>query len=109
MASTASPRRAVEQTVINGWAGNGLLRIPPTAFTHAGFRDWVKSDDFPDKLRVTYVDGEIYLDMSKEELETHAAVKAEISRVLMNLVVELDLGRFYLDGVLISNVEAAVS
>src|SRR6266851_8355078 len=62
-----------------------FLHIPRDAFTLNGFRAWVLSDEFPEKLRVTYVDQEIYLDMSKEELQTHAVVKAEISRVLLTL------------------------
>ncbi len=85
------------------------LRIPRTAFSLNGFREWVLSDEFPEKLRVTFVDGEIYLDISKEELQTHALVKAEITRVLMNLNREFKLGQFYLDGVLVSNKRARVS
>ena len=49
------------------------------------FRWWVQSDAFPDHVRVTFLDGEIYLDMSKEELETHNKVKIEVLRVLLNL------------------------
>ena len=55
------------------------------------------------------MDEEIYLDMSKEELQTHALVKAEIARVLMNLNREFKLGQFYLDGVLVTNIVAGVS
>lgn len=94
----------------NGHAADGLcLHIPRSAFTHAGFRAWVKSDDFPEKVRATFVEQEIIIDMSNEEIETHVMVKGEVSRVLMNLNVELDLGRFYADGALISNVAAEVS
>src|SRR5271169_2973749 len=85
------------------------LPIPERARTLAGFRAWVKDDAFPDKLRVAFIEGEIYLDMSNEELETHVMVKGEISRCLMNLNRDLDLGRFLVDGALITNVEAQVS
>src|SRR5205814_2735662 len=51
----------------------------------------------------------IYLDMSREEIETHAKVKAEVSRVLMNWNVEIEQGEFFIDGVLISNEAAEVS
>lgn len=85
------------------------LRIPRSAFSLNGFREWVLSDEFPEKLRVTFVDGEIYLDMSKEELQAHAFVKAEIARVLLNLNREMIMGRFCLDGVLVSNEKAEVS
>src|SRR5438128_2257860 len=85
------------------------LTIPESARTLSGFREWVKSDAFPEKQRVTYVDGEIYLDMSKETIPTHALPKTEISRVLTNLNRKLKLGYFFLDGVLITNVDAGVS
>jgi Uma2 family endonuclease len=104
-ARTTRPPRPASGRVANGFC----LRIPPTAFTLEGFRTWVTADDFPEKLRVTLVDHEVYLDMSKEELEYHAAVKAEICRVLMNLIRTLLLGRFYLDGVLVSNEAAGVA
>jgi Uma2 family endonuclease len=84
------------------------IRVPSSAHTLAGFREWVKSADFPEKLRVAYVDQEILLDMSKEE-EHHALAKAEICRVQMNLNHEMDLGEFLLDGVLITNEAAGVS
>jgi Uma2 family endonuclease len=85
------------------------LHVPASAFTIAGFRAWAKADDFPENVRVTFIDGEIYLDMSNEEIETHVAVKGEIGRVLMNLNRELKLGKFYADGVLVSNEQANVS
>jgi Uma2 family endonuclease len=84
-------------------------RIPTKAMTLAGFRAWVTSDQFPENVRATFVDEEIYLDMSKEEITTHAAVKAAICQILMNLVEETASGRFFLDGVLISNEAAGVS
>jgi Uma2 family endonuclease len=97
----------------SGWTiyGDGRLcvRIPCTAATLAGFREWVKSDGFPEKVRVTYVDGEIYYDMSNEELETHNKAKLEILRVLANLNRRLKMGAFYGDGVLLTNVQADVS
>jgi Uma2 family endonuclease len=85
------------------------LQVPPSAHTLSGFRDWVKADDFPERVRVTFIEGEIYLDMSNEEIETHVAVKTEITGVIRNLNKELKLGRFYADGVLVTNEEAEVS
>jgi Uma2 family endonuclease len=89
--------------------GSGLLHIPKVAHTLAGFRRWVLSDDFPEKLRVTFCAGEVYLDMSKEEIRTQAAVKAEVARFSLNLNDEVDFGNVYINGVLITNEEADVS
>src|SRR5262249_39181970 len=83
--------------------------VPSTAGTLAGFRAWALSHTFPEHVRATFVDGGIYLDMSNEDPETHVGVKTEVVRVLAALARELDLGKFYTDGVLITNEAAGVS
>jgi Uma2 family endonuclease len=85
------------------------FRIPTSALTLAGFRAWATSDDFPQHIRAAFINGEIFIEMSNEEMETHVAVKTEVSRVLSTLVRELKLGKFYVDGVLISNEGASLS
>jgi len=111
MATAAVPARVPRS--FSGWSlyGDGRLcvRIPWSAATLAGFREWVKSDGFPEKVRVTYVDGEIYYDMSNEELETHNQPKVEVLRVLVNLNRRLKLGKCYGDGILLTHVAANVS
>src|SRR5258708_18522346 len=108
--SAARRTRAQASLEVPRSVSDGLyLHIPRNAFTLDGFRAWVLSDEFPEKLRVTYVDQEIYLDMSKEELQTHVVVKGEIARGIMNLSRDTKLGQFYPDGVLITNKAAGVS
>lgn len=85
------------------------FRIPTSAMSLAGFRAWACSDDFPQHIRAAYIAGEIFIEMSNEELQTHVAVKTEISRVLSTLTRQLDEGTFYADGILISNEPASVS
>ena len=87
-----------------------LLHIPADAHTLAGYRRWVLSDAVPEKLKVMFLKGEIYLDMSRgEEITTHAAVKTPVGAELIGLVRQLDLGNIYFNGVLVTNVEADVS
>src|SRR5437762_7805715 len=85
------------------------LHIPRDAYTLAGFRKWVLSDEFPEKQPVMFRNGEIYLYMPKEDVFTHAAVKTAVAGPVFNLNQELDLGDFYINGVLVTNVAAAVS
>src|SRR6266545_3845831 len=87
-------------------AARECVRIPLSAFTLAGFRDWATSPEFPEHVRATFVDGEIILDMSNEDPEAHVSVKGEVFRVLANLNRELKLGMLYADGVLVSNEDA---
>ena len=74
-----------------------------------GFRDWAHSDDFPQRGRVSFIQGEILIDMSPEELETHNKVKTEITSVLHRLCRELNLGTFYSDRTLLTNDAADLS
>ncbi|HTU91802.1 MAG TPA: Uma2 family endonuclease [Gemmataceae bacterium] len=89
--------------------GQWCFRIPVRAFTLAGFREWAASDEFPEYIRAAFIGQEIFIEMSNEEPQTHIAVKGEIGRVLLNLNREQKLGKFYGDGLLVSNEEASVS
>ena len=82
------------------------IRVPASAVTLAGFREWVLSDDFPEFGRFSYIQGELFIDMSPEELDTHNRVKSEVAYAIMGLNKELDLGHFYSDRTLVTN-EAA--
>jgi Uma2 family endonuclease len=90
--------------------GDGfLLSVPPAAHTLAGFRAWALSDDVPEKLPLTFIQGEIFIDTSKEEIQSHALVKTEVGGVLAYLNNELDFAHVYFHGVLVSNLAAKLS
>jgi Uma2 family endonuclease len=79
------------------------------ALRHKAFRDWVTSPDFPEHAKPTYLDGDAWVDMSPESVETHNKVKLEFTVKLAGLVRRRDLGEAYADGVLFTNERAAVS
>jgi len=85
------------------------VRIPSDAFDLAGFRRWVHSDDYPERGKVSFINGEIVVDMSPEDLSAHAALKSDLHAHLWNFVHARKLGRCYTDGVLLINEEANVS
>jgi Uma2 family endonuclease len=73
------------------------LRIPKDAFTFEGFQRWVESDDFPETGRIDYLEGNVEVDMSPEDLYTHSAVKTAVVSTLAKLVVDPDLGEVFID------------
>lgn len=94
-------------TVIN--ESNCVVSIPSWVVDLESFRRWADADDFPDDGRAWYLQGEVWIDMSKEQIFSHLAVKREFFFVLTGLVKAGDLGLFLPDGLLLSNVEADIS
>lgn len=85
------------------------VTIPETAHTLDGYRAWVRSDDFPERGEISFLDGEIHIDMSPEKYQSHNQVKAEINHVVYELVKECDLGNYYPDGAWLTNEAAGLS
>ncbi len=85
------------------------VEIPPWVIDLDSFRRWADSDDFPDWGRIDYIKGEVWVDMSKEQLFTHLAVKNEFNIVLGSMVKMGQLGLYLPDGVLLSNVDADIA
>jgi Uma2 family endonuclease len=87
-----------------------VISIPPAAArTLQGFRAWAHSDKFPERGRVSFINGEILIDMSPEDLSTHSRIKAEIGCRIHQLVEQFDLGEFYPDRTLLTNAAAQLS
>lgn len=85
------------------------LRVPADATTFEGFRAWATSEGFPERGRISYIQGELWIDLSPAESSQHQPLVAEVSGKLYALVRELDLGRFFADRTLISNPQAKLS
>jgi Uma2 family endonuclease len=85
------------------------VHVPARAATLSGFRDWALSAEFPARGHVAFVNNGVLVDMSPEASESHNVLKGEISRVIGNLNVELDLGRQFFDRMLLSNLTAGLS
>jgi Uma2 family endonuclease len=83
--------------------------IPPSARNLDGFREWIRTADLPPCFRVSYLAGEVFIEMSPERIGSHSAVKVEIMAVLYRLVQSADLGVFLPDGTLVSNRAADIA
>jgi Uma2 family endonuclease len=86
------------------------VRMPSEASAKlSGFRAWVSADDFPEKWRVSYLNGAIHFEMSPEETETHNKVKGAVQYTVLGLTRKMRSGTVYFDGVQLSNKAANLS
>src|SRR5262245_13814086 len=88
----------------------GTVRVPERARRSlAGFRAWAGNNDLPEKTRVDYFKGEVWIDMGREQVFTHGLLKTEIAAVLTGVVREAGLGYYFCNGVLVTNEAADLS
>src|SRR5262245_28721690 len=85
------------------------VSVPGWVTDIPSFHRWLDSADLPEEARVWWLKGEVWVDMSGEQLFTHVAVKTEVTSVLHGLARRGKLGSYFTDGVLLSNFAADVS
>jgi Uma2 family endonuclease len=85
------------------------VSIPEWVKDLPSFRRWASSDEFPETGRVCFLDGEVWVDMSNEQIFTHVLVKTKFIAALSTLVDAQQLGLFLADGALLSNVDAGIA
>lgn len=85
------------------------VRVPVWVVDLESFRRWGDSDEFPETGRIDYLRGELWVDMSPEQIFSHNQVKTEYIAVLGALVRENRLGRFFADGVRLTSISADFS
>lgn len=73
------------------------------------FRQWARSDAFPERGRIDYVVGHIEVDMSPEDVYTHGALKTSLIVFLGRLMEEKQLGEVFSDRMRVSNPVADLS
>ena len=67
------------------------LTFPDSVRDHKSFRRWVTADDFPEKARVSYLDGNLWVDLPMERVG-HNLCKNAITNTLSNLIEIEDSG-----------------
>ena len=103
--AVAVTERATHRFILDGVS----ICVPGWIVDHTSFRQWFHSDEFPEEGRVSFLNGEVMFDMSREQIYSHNRMKMVISRVLDSLATLLKIGVFYPDGLLISHLGAEVS
>jgi Uma2 family endonuclease len=81
------------------------LTIPTWVTDLSSFRHWADGDDFPENGRICWLDGDVWADMSKEQIFSHVLLKTEITAVLSRLVKDKKMGLFLGDGAMLVNMD----
>src|SRR5205823_5487874 len=82
------------------------VRIPAWVVDRLSFRRWLNSDTFPEVGRIGFLAGEVWVDMSKEQIFSHNQIKQEFNLVLGSLAKQEKRGRYFPDGAYLSNALA---
>ena len=86
-----------------------VVDIPAWVVNLRTFQRWLDSDQFPERGKVWFIRGEVWADMSWEQVFTHGQVKNAIAFRLTAIVQREKIGRFFPDGLRIVNVAAEIS
>jgi Uma2 family endonuclease len=85
------------------------VHIPTSLVDLESFTRWTDSKEFPDDGRICYLDGEVWVDMTREQLFTHLQVKAQFNFILVGLAEAEGHGLYFPDGLRLSNAHANFS
>jgi Uma2 family endonuclease len=85
------------------------FEIPKWVRDHSSFRRWARSPVCPEKLRLAYFQGTLWVDPDMEQFFVHNQVKLAIALVLAPLVRANKTGRYGTDGMLVTNPNVELS
>src|SRR5207249_7134100 len=85
------------------------VRIPSWVNDLESFRRWARSDGYPERGWVSYLQGEIWVDTSMEQLFSHNRVKTCYTVVLGGIAETEQAGYWFSDRVALSHEGASLS
>lgn len=88
---------------------SGQMEIPLGIRNLKEFREWARSDEFPERGRIDFIADQIEVDTVTEDLFLHGSPKSEIARVLLARVRQLQMGHVFLDCTRVSCPDANLS
>jgi Uma2 family endonuclease len=87
---------------------NDQFLIPEWVRDNASFLRWAESDDAPQRGRIGYFQGTVWIDTTMEQI-FHNEIKAAVTETLRRWTREQDLGTYHTDGVLLTCPEVELS
>lgn len=87
----------------------GEILIPPAVNDLASFLHWIDAADLPEKLPVSFLRGDVRVDLAMEEMFSHSRIKSALGIALGGLIEGDDLGMYAPDGMLLVNEGAELA
>lgn len=87
----------------------GQVDVPAWVVDLESFRRWADSSDFPERGRIWYLKGKVWVDMSKQQVFSHVDVKDEYTSNLRLLARSEESGLYLSDGLFYSNDDADIA
>jgi hypothetical protein len=84
------------------------ISIPGWVRTVDGFRRWLHSDDFPESGQICFLGGEIWVDLTQEQIFSHNQVRGEYNLVLGRMAKESRRGRYIPAGAFFVNEQVGI-
>lgn len=82
------------------------VEVPDRARTLSGFRAWALGGEVPEKARVDFYRGKVWVEMGGEQVYSHGLLKTEFAISLGGFIKRLRLGKYWCNGILVSNLKA---
>ncbi len=85
------------------------VRIPAGIHALEEFRRWSRGEGFPERGRIDFLRGDVEVDMSPEDLDTHGTAKIAIASRLHAVVAEQGRGYVFVDRARVVSPAAGLS
>jgi hypothetical protein len=87
---------------------SGVIAVPGGMEDLASFRRWTDSADCPHEFRLGWLKGDVWIDVSEEQVFSHVLLKTQITMALGTLADAEYLGLYLGSGLLLSNPVADI-
>lgn len=87
----------------------GSIHIPSAVVDLHSFRRWVQSTEAPEKGSIHFLQDDVWVDLSREEIFTHNQVKGAVLVGIAGLVKRAGLGLYLSSGARLTNLTAGIS
>jgi len=88
---------------------DGEVSVPIGIHDLQSFREWARSDDYPERGDFCWIGNIFWADLNLEEAYTHSLVKTECSAVIHDVCAVKDLGEVFIGATRFSHPEAKLS